>query len=175
MKRERRITWVLALSSMFCFATYFIMIFMSFPSAVRASAGLVTIELVEPTPNMALSGVVPFKVKIIAGNPRIIRGMRLELVQERGAKIGPFEMSHIYSSPPHSEEFWYTEIDASKVPDGRYDARILAYESEGSTVGELTSTVEVGKGGTAGTYRDWFSWLGGILAIISLIAYFRKI
>jgi len=175
MKRGRRITCVLALSSMVCFVTYFILVLTSFPSAVRASTGLVTMKLVEPTPDMALSGVVPFKIKIVAGNPRIIRGMRLELVQERRAKIGPFEMSHMYSSPPDSEEFWYAEIDASKVPDGQYDVTILAYESEGNTVGELTSTVEVGKGGTARTYRNWFGWLGGLLAIVSLVAYFREI
>jgi len=132
-------------------------------------------ELVEPVPSGILSGTVPFKVKIVSGNPAIIKGVRLEFVQDKAVKIGPLEMWHIRSTPPSAEDFWYVSVDSSKVLDGKYEVRISAYDSEGDTVGELGLEVVVGQGASIYTHRDWLGWLGGVLAVGAMVAYWRRV
>ena len=151
------------------------MIVMPSPSPVRATVGPVIMELVEPALNMPIRDIVPFKVKIVAGNPAIIKTIRLELTQDRAMKTEPLEMGHIQSSPPRIEEFWYISIDASKLAEGRYDAKIAAYDLESRIVGELTTVVEIGRNSDGRAYRESLVWLGGLLAIASLIAYWQRV
>jgi hypothetical protein len=132
-------------------------------------------ELVEPKLDVALRNTVRFKVKIVAGNPGIIKQMRLGLTQGGAVKAGPFEMWYVESSPPHTEAFWYAEVDAGRIPDGRYNLKITAYDSKDNTVAELDAVVEVGQVSTIGAFRDWFAWLGTLLAISSAVAYWRRI
>ena len=163
------------LSALVCFMMYFVVIPVSFASNPETRSGPIVIELMEPTPGTVLRGTVSFKVKIVAGNPSIVKGMMLEFVQNGVRKTGPFEMWYIRSSPPQNIQFWYAGIDASEIPNGEYDVRIVAYDSEGKTVGELTSVVEVGQSASAQVYRNLFGWLGGVLSVASVVAYWRKI
>jgi len=131
--------------------------------------------LVEPESGTVLSGTVPFRVKIVSGDPRIIKGVRLEFIQNNSVKIGPLNMSHIHSAPPRAEDFWYVSVDLSNVSAGRYEVRIFACDGEGKTVGELGLDAEVGQSATAYAQREWLGWLGGVLAVVAVVAYWRRI
>jgi len=175
MKKRLKATWTLFLSALICFMIYFVVIPMSSTSNSETRSGPIVMEFMEPTPGTVLRGTVSFKVKIVAGNPSIAKRMMLEFVQDGVKKTEPFEMWYIRSSPPHDIQFWYAGIDASKIPDGKYDVRIVAYDSEDKTVGELTSAFDVGQSSSAQAYRDLFGWLGGVLSVASAVAYWRKI
>jgi len=132
-------------------------------------------ELVEPESGTVLKGTVPFRVKIVSGDPRIIKGVRLEVSQNDAVKIGPLDMWHIHSAPPHAEDFWYISTDLSKVLAGRYEVRISAYDNEGKIVGELGLDVDVGQSASTYENREWLGWLGGMLAVVAAVANWRRI
>jgi len=132
-------------------------------------------ELVEPESGTVLKDTVPFRVKIVSGDPRIIKGVRLEVSQNDAVKIGPLDMWHIHSAPPHAEDFWYISTDLSKVLAGRYEVRISAYDNEGKIVGELGLDVDVGQSASTYENREWLGWLGGMLAVVAAVANWRRI
>jgi len=173
--RRLKVAYVSALCSLLCFVAYFTMASFSSPHPTRIGVGPIVMELVEPKSGTILSGTVPFRAKIVSGDPRIIKGVGLEFIQDNAVKIGPLEMWHIHSAPPHAEDFWYMSVDLSEVPTGRYEVRISACDSEVKTVGELSFDVEVGQSAGAYAHLEGLGWLGGVLAVVAVAAYWRRI
>lgn len=173
--RRFKVAHILTAGSLLCFVAYFTMTSLSSSHPVRIGGGPIVMELVEPKSGTILSGTVPFRIKIVSGDPRIINRVELEFTQDSAVKIGPLEMWHIHSAPPSAEDFWYVSADLSNVPAGRYVVRISACDSEGKTAGELGLDVEVSQGASAYAYREWLGWLGGALAVVAAVAYWRRI